>query len=393
MTDLLSLATSRLDEIVADAIALIEVESPSHDLDAVRRSADAVSALLHARLGVQPERIVIGGSTHLRVRWGTATRVLLLGHHDTVWPLGTLARIPASVEGGVLRGPGSVDMKGGLAIAIHALAMLRAEHGDASLDGVTVLITGDEEVGSPNSRELIEQTATGALATLVLEAGGDAGELKIERKGTSMYRVEAEGKAAHAGLEPEKGVNAGVVLAHAILEIAALNECEPGLSVVPTRAEIGTTTNTVPAAASVFVDARSHSAAAQHRLDVLIRALTSPVPGARLQVSGGINRLPLESAVSAGLYSEAELLASQLGLPALEGIAVGGASDGNFTAGIGVATLDGMGAWGGGAHAETEHARVEGFAPRAALVAALVRSLLSDSAPVTAEEIRYADIH
>lgn len=376
MTDLLASAENRLEQILADAIALIEVESPSNDHLAVARSADAVTALLAERLGARAEQIVLGGCTHVLARWGAETRLLLLGHHDTVWPLGTLARIPAAVTDGVLRGPGAVDMKGGLAVAIHALGLLRERGGDAALDGVALLITGDEELGSPSSRALIEQTAAGALATLVLEAGGDAGELKVERKGVSLYRVEAEGRAAHAGLEPEKGVNAGVALAHAIIAIAALHGSEPGLSVVPTRAAIGTTTNTVPAEASVSVDVRSHSAAAQERLDAAIRAIAPAVPGAALRVEGGINRLPLEAGASAALFAEAHRLAAVLGLPELRGIAVGGASDGNFTAGLGVPTLDGIGVWGGGAHAENEHAVVAGFAPRTALVAALVQSVL-----------------
>ncbi|MDP5228535.1 MULTISPECIES: M20/M25/M40 family metallo-hydrolase [Arthrobacter] len=369
-------AESRLGPLLDDAIALLRVESPSSDLAAVATSADAVAALLEERLGAAPERIVVDGVSHLRLCFGGPTKVLILAHHDTVWPHGTLSSLPARVSDGVLRGPGSVDMKTGIAMAVHALRILRDQ--GRSLDGVTVLVTGDEEVGSTASRALIEETAAGAAAVLVLEAGGDDGQLKTERKGVSMYRITAHGLASHAGLAPDAGVNAVVGLADVVLKLAALHGTEPGLTVVPTVIQGGTTTNTVPAEGWVDVDVRATTSASQLRCDAAIRALTAEVPGVVLDVDGGVNREPLEAAASAELFARARRLAAAHGLGVVEPLAVGGGSDGNFTAALGVPTLDGLGAWGGGAHADGEHAVVAGLAPRMALLAALIDEVLSE---------------
>ncbi|MDQ4215780.1 M20/M25/M40 family metallo-hydrolase [Microbacterium sp. ASV81] len=380
LADLVRLAEERVDAVTADAIALMRIESPSADHAAVAVSADAVAAYLADVLGAEPERITIDGVSHVRLRFGSGpTRVVLLAHHDTVWPHGTLDRLPARVVDGALRGPGSVDMKTGLVLGVHALRILR-EHG-VDLDGTTLLVTGDEELGSPSSRALIEETARGAAAALVLEAGGDAGEVKTERKGTAMYRLTVRGRASHAGLAPDAGINATVGLAQAVLAVAALHASEPGLSVVPTVISGGTTTNTVPAEAHVDVDARASTVAAQLRCDAAIRAIAIDLPGAELLVEGGPNRAPLEAAASAGLFARAQRLAAAHGMDELRPIAVGGGSDGNFTAGIGVPTLDGLGAWGGGAHAEDEHAVVAGLGPRLALLTALVADLLGEEGP------------
>jgi glutamate carboxypeptidase len=362
-----------LDALLGDIRALVECESPSHDLEAVSRSADVVSAVGAARLGTAPERIVVEGRTHLRWRLGAGpSRVLLLAHHDTVWPMGTLARRPFAVEDGVLRGPGCFDMKAGLAMALHAAA---------GQDGVTVLVTGDEEIGSPSSRELIEAEARGAEAALVLEASADGGALKTERKGVSLYDVRVTGLAAHAGLEPERGVNATVELAHLTLAIAALGDAGLGTTVTPTAARSGTTTNTVPATASVAVDVRARTRAEQDRVDAALRALVPVLPGPRLDVTGGPNRPPLEASASAALMDRARSLAETLDLPRPTSAAVGGASDGNFTAGVGTPTLDGLGAVGGGAHAEHEHVLVDHLVDRTALLRALVRDVLAGGTP------------
>ena len=232
MTILRDLAERQLPQILEDAIALIEVESPSHDLEAVARSAKWTSDLVHERLGVTPESIVTEGRTHLVTRFGSSpTRLMLLGHHDTVWPIGTLTRLPAAVTDGALRGPGGLDMKLGVVQAIHALAIVRELHGDDALDGITLLVTGDEEIGSPTSRSLIEELAAGAV--LVLEAGGDGGELKTVRKGVSLYRIHVAGRAAHAGLEPEKGINAAVELARLVIAINDLSSPAQATTVTP----------------------------------------------------------------------------------------------------------------------------------------------------------------
>lgn len=352
-------------DLLNDIERLVTCESPSTDLAAVARSAEVTAEVGSVLLGSPPERIVLDGRAHLRWRLGTGPRkVLLLGHHDTVWPIGTLERIPFGVRDGVLRGPGCFDMKTGVVMIFHAIASL------GSPDGVTVLITGDEEIGSPSSRGLIETEAVEHAAVLVCEASADGGALKTERKGTSMYEVTLHGRAAHAGLEPERGVNAAVEAAHQVLAVTRLADPATGTTVVPTVVSAGTTTNTVPAQARFMVDVRVRTTAEQLRVDEDFQALRPVLDGAKVEVAGGPNRPPLELSASGALFD----LASRL-LPGLTQASVGGASDGNFTAGVGVPTLDGLGAVGGGAHAESEHVLVSEIGPRTELLAALVREL------------------
>lgn len=368
---------SRHAVMIDDIRTVIEVESPASVPESVAASARTISQLITDRLGRAPEPVTIDGFSHLRLRFGKP-RVLILAHHDTVWPLGTLDELPFSVNDGVIRGPGCFDMKVGLVQAIHAMGVLREIGGDDALDGVCLLVTGDEEIGSFSSRALIESEASGCRAALVLEASGDGAALKIERKGVSLYRINVIGRAAHAGLEPEKGINASIALSHLIIEISGLADPELGTSVTPTVMAAGVTTNTVPAAGFVDVDVRASTAAEQERVDSQIRGLRPRIDGAEFSVSGGVNRPPLESASAVALFERASALAGRLGQDPPRSIAVGGASDGNFTAGIGVPTLDGLGAVGGGAHATNEHALVEWIAPRTALLAALVRDVLDD---------------
>jgi glutamate carboxypeptidase len=296
--------------------------------------------------------------------------VLLLGHHDTVWPLGSLATHPFAVTDGVLRGPGCFDMKAGLAMAFHALAAL------SDRAGVTILVTGDEEIGSTTSRGLIEAEAAGCAAVLVLEASADGGALKTQRKGVSFYELTIEGRAAHAGLEPELGVNAAVELAHQVLAVTELAVPGSGTSVTASVARAGTTSNTVPARGSFTVDVRADSIGEQQRIDDALRGLQPRLPGARLMLTGEPNRPPMTAAASGALFAHAAELAAQLDLPPLVPAAVGGGSDGNFTAGIGVPTLDGLGAVGGGAHADSEHVIVSALPGRTALVCALAADVL-----------------
>ena len=361
---------AQLDEAAmrADLAALVGVESPSADPAATTACAEVVAELGRRRTGAAPDRVTAGGRTHLRWRFGSAARVLLLGHLDTVWPVGTLARWPFGVTGDRATGPGVVDMKAGLVQLFHALSTLD------SLDGVAVLVTSDEEVGSPTSRELIERTATGAAAVLVLEPSA-AGALKTARKGIAGYRLRVTGRASHAGLAPERGVNAGVELAHQLLAVSALGA--GSTTVTPTLAAAGTTTNTVPADGHVHVDVRAFDAGEFARVEAALRALRPTLPGAVLTVEGGVNRPPLPAAASAGLFALAGRLAAELGLAPLRGEAVGGGSDGNFTAGLGVPTLDGLGAVGGNPHAEGEWVDLAAMPPRAALVAALVSRLVA----------------
>ncbi|MBB2741375.1 UNVERIFIED_ORG: glutamate carboxypeptidase [Microbispora rosea subsp. rosea] len=360
--------------MLADLEELVCCESFSADHEAVARSAAVVAGQGRRLLGVPPETIVIDGVTHLRWSFGEP-RVLLLGHHDTVWPIGSLRTRPWSVSGGIARGPGVFDMKAGLVQMFHALAAL------PSPDGVCVLVTGDEEVGSPSSRALVEESARGCAAAFVLEASAEGGALKTARKGISAYEIVVHGRAAHAGLDPGKGANAGVELAHQILAVAAMAAADgpdgtlDGTTVTPTLLSGGTTMNTVPALARLAVDVRLPTVAAQLRVDTLMRALSPRTPGTRLEVLGGPNRPPLEPASSAGLFALAQRVAAGLGLAPLTGAAVGGASDGNLTAGAGCPTLDGLGAVGGGAHADDEHVVVAEMPGRTTLLAGLVEAV------------------
>lgn len=370
-------AQQELPQLLDDVQRLVCLESPSEDRDALDRSASLVAQIGERILGVPPEFLDGAGCPHLRWRFGTGPRrVLVLGHHDTVWPLGTLQAIPWTVQDGVIRGPGCFDMKTGVVQAMYALAMVRDRHGIEGMDGVTLLVTGDEEIGSTTSRQLIEDEAAGCAAALVLEAAAPQGALKIERKGVSMYRIRLTGRASHAGLEPERGVNAGVEMAHQVPAVAALSDPATGTTVTPTRLSAGSSVNTVPATAEIAVDVRARTAEEQQRVDTALRRLQPVLPGSTIGVEGGPNRPPMARDLGADLYDRAARLAPTAGITDLTGVPVGGASDGNFTSGVGVPTLDGLGAVGGGAHAADEHVLVEHIPHRTALVALLVEDLL-----------------
>lgn len=363
-----------LDSLIHDIQALVECESPSQDVEAIARSAETVARVGRATLGVEPESIVIDGISHLRWRFGSANpRILLLAHHDTVWPIGSLQRRPFTHIEGILRGPGVFDMKAGIAMGFHALAEIR----ERERDGITLLVTGDEEIGSPSSRTLIEDEARGLEATLVLEPANEGGAFKTSRKGASIYRVQVSGRASHAGLDPYGGVNAALELAHRILAVTELGDTELDTTVTPTVATAGSSANSVPADALLMVDARAWTSAEQRRVDREILDMPTAIAGARVTVSGGVNRPPMEEAMTRGLFLRAQAVASRLGLAQPTRSAVGGASDGNFTAGIGVATLDGLGAVGGGAHAEHEYVDADQLLSRITLLRGLLEDLLS----------------
>jgi glutamate carboxypeptidase len=352
--------------------ALVAVESPSTDLAATAQAAKRADELVTSLLGSSSELVDVDGRVHLRWSGGGPAQLVLVMHVDTVWPTGTLARWPFEVTDDRATGPGAFDMKAGIVQGLHALTLL------PDLTGVRVLITTDEEIGSPTSRALIEETVRGARAALVLEPSA-AGALKSARKGVSMYELVVHGRASHAGLEPEKGVNAGVELAHQLLALEAVADIEAGTTVTPTLLTAGTTTNTVPARATAAVDVRAVTEDEQQRVDAMLHGLRPVLPGAHLELRGGPNRPPLQPTASAELVDRARRLAKDLGLPALQDVRVGGGSDGNFTAGVGVPTLDGLGAVGDGAHAEGEYVVVSAMAERAALVAALAAELLGRS--------------
>ena len=349
--------------------ALTVVESPSHEPVACRMALD-VAAQVCASWLESPARIVeLDSETATAcLRWGPAEpRVLLLGHVDTVWPRGTLARLPFAVNGDRITGPGVFDMKAGVVQSLMALRLL------SDRSKVGLLLTTDEEIGSHRSRGVIAEAIARAHAVLVFEPSVD-GALKTRRKGTSWYRLAFTGRAAHAGLDPERGINALLSAARASLDLVGLAEGETTLT--PTLMSAGSTANTVPASAELTLDVRAWTAAEQQRVDHGVRHY-SPVQG-ELEVSGGIDRPALESSMSRNLFEVAQRVADALELAPLRQAAVGGASDGNLTAAAGVATLDGLGAVGDGAHAEHEWASSSAMIERAALAAGIIESLTKE---------------
>ena len=368
-TALVARLRERTPEMIEALRALVEVESPTSDLQACAACADTVDELARELLGVRAERVLVDGRVHLRWRFGERARVVLIGHFDTVWPVGTLARWPFERRGGTLTGPGIFDMKAGVVQLLFALAQID------NRAGVVVLLTSDEEVGSPTSRELLEVTASGAGAALVLEPSAH-GALKTERKGVDVYRLEVTGRAAHAGLDPETGANAAVELAHQLVAISVLARSECGTTVTPSLVAAGTASNTVPAHATAHVDVRTRTREEGERVASALMALRPITPDTALAVVKSISVPPLERSSSAELFQRAQGLAASLGLPPLAEAAVGGGSDGSVVASFGVPTLDGLGAVGDHAHGEGEFVVVEALAERTALVCALVDDLL-----------------
>jgi len=355
---------------MVDALgALVDAESPSGDPDALAVCAARITELFADRLGRKPEQL----GAHLHWSGGEAAgpRVLLVGHYDTVWPMGTLARRPFTITDGRATGPGSFDMKAGIVQLVEALTTLD------DLARVTVVLTADEELGSQTSRSLVQDAARRASAALILEPSID-GMVKTARKGTGMYTLRVAGRAAHAGLEPEKGANALVALAEVVIAAAGLGRPELGTTVTPTMAAAGSASNVVPDEATAELDVRTAVPEEAARVDADVRRLATNVAGTRLSVEGGPNRPPMPSSASVALFARAQACAARLGIGPLGGAAVGGGSDGNFTAAAGTPTLDGLGAVGGGAHAVDEHVMVATMPERAALLAELIDDLLGD---------------
>lgn len=348
---------------------LVEVESPTADLEACSRVVQRAQEIA-SRWLVDSGRIEEHDGRPIW-RWGPARpRILLLGHLDTVWPIGTLARIPCAIDGDRMTGPGVFDMKAGIVQGWSALA-----HLGATTDGpIGMLLTTDEETGSLASRALITEAITDCEAVFVLEPSAD-GALKTRRKGTSWYHVTFIGRAAHAGLDPEKGVNASVEAAHFITAAVTWADAEAGTTVTPTVVTAGTTANTVPAGATVTLDVRAWSRSEQERVDATLRGWHLQHPQASWTIDGGIDRAALEQTSSSTLFARAQDVAHALGLPELRECAVGGASDGNLTAAAGVPTLDGLGAVGDGAHAEHEWVSISGMEERSRLLAGILQTI------------------
>lgn len=364
-------------EIIETVRVLVECESPSGDSAANQEMANTVSVIGKKLFGKPPELLDRAGCRHLKWEFNrpqsVEQNVLILAHYDTVWPIGTLNERPFKIKGDRLLGPGVFDMKAGLAIAMHAIADIPI----GERFGITLLVTGDEEIGSTTSRALIEEQARKASAVLVLEPSGEMGALKTARKGIALYQLEISGRAAHAGLDPDSGVNAGTELANCILTIPKFGNRSLGTSVNPTLASAGTSINSIPGEAKLAIDVRAWSHDELNRVDHLVKHMTTSIPGASISVNGGINRPPLEDANSLRLFEIANRVSERLGLGELTQAGVGGASDGNFTAALGIPTLDGLGAVGGGAHSEDEYVQIDQLLPRVSLLTGLLRELTS----------------
>jgi glutamate carboxypeptidase len=373
----LSYFEEKLPEIVHTIREFVEVESPSDN----KVAADRMGALIAGRFEGIGGRVRVHRAQHygdhLQIDFpGLAQTkpVLLLGHFDTVYPMGTLANMPCRTEADQLCGPGVLDMKSGIALMFHAIKAWQSWHGGLPRP-VTVFLVSDEEVGSSSSRAITEELARASAAVLVLEpAAGLRGAVKTARKGVGEYSLTVTGIAAHAGLDPTKGHSAIVELARQIAVISKLNDLRSGISVNPGVIRGGTRTNVIAADATVEIDARIQSAKQAAGLDRKMRALKPFDKHCKLLMEGGINRLPMErNAGVVALYQKAKAIARQIGWT-LEEAAVGGGSDGNFTAGIGIPTLDGMGGVGDGAHAVHEHILVSELTRRGLLLAGMIES-------------------
>jgi len=369
---------ARRDEMVSTIRELVEIESPSDNKRAVDRLGEAVAQKFSALGGEVRFHPASDFGNHLQVDFAGDAKsrpVLLLGHYDTVYPLGTLASMPCRVADGKLAGPGALDMKSGIGLMLAALAALREWHGEWPRP-VSVLLVSDEEVGSDSSRAITESLAKRAAAVLVLEPSyGPEGAVKTARKGVGDYQVKVTGKAAHSGLDFEKGVNAIVELAGQIERISGFTDLQKGLTVSVNIVGGGSRANVVPAEATATVDVRIARMKDAAGIEKKMRGLRPFNRRCRLEVSGGVNRPPMErTAGVAALYAQAVAIARGLGWK-LKEAAVGGGSDGNFTAGLGIPTLDGLGGVGDGAHAAHEHIVISELPKRAALVAGLIEAV------------------
>lgn len=349
-----------------DIQRLVECESPTEDLTACHKVIDLAVEIANSRLKPIAQKVIENGRP---VFWWGADKpkIVLLCHLDTVWPIGSF-QPTWKVSGDQASGPGVFDMKTGFVQAMHAL--IGIENAQAK---VALVATTDEETGSATSKELINRLSKDADAVLVFEASLD-GKVKTGRKGTAMYQIKVTGLASHAGLDPEKGINATTELAKLVLEIAGLENPTFGTTAVPTVMKSGTTTNTVPALATLDVDVRSFTKAELERIDSSIRNLKSAT--AKVEVTGGINRPPLEEASTLALYEKLEKVAAALGMQKIGNASVGGASDGNLAAAAGAKVLDGLGAEGHGAHAPSEFIKVSTVEPRIKLISAFINELM-----------------
>jgi glutamate carboxypeptidase len=372
MKDLLETLRRNMPETISLLEAVVNMDSPTVDKPLVDRLVRYLGTRFQTLGGsveyIPAERF----GDHLVARFDGASksRLLVLGHTDTVFPAGEVDRRPFKIENDRATGPGVFDMKAGITLI---WAALRAS--GPLPRPVTVLLTSDEEMGSPSSRELIEREAGAASAVLVLEPSLPGGGIKTSRKGVGRFTVMASGRAAHAGIDPSRGINAIEEIAHQIVLLQGMSDRARGTTVTVGVVQGGTRVNVVPAEAGVEIDVRISSNEEAARVTEMIRALRPRLPGATLHIRGGINRPPMErTSDTARLFEIAREIGEELGIRIEEG-STGGASDGNFTAAMGIPTLDGLGPIGDGAHSLEEYVEIASLPERAALIAGLIRQI------------------
>jgi glutamate carboxypeptidase len=376
---LLQLLAPRLPEMTQTLQRLVVAESPSLEKAASDRCAQLLSREWRRRgARVQLLRSKSRGD-HVRAvsepsAGKSAGQILVLGHYDTVYGSGTLKKMPFRIRGGKACGPGTFDMKGGIVQALYALEALQQARVKLR-KRIVFLWTSDEEVGSEDSERLIKKEARRSDAALVLEPSyGPTGLLKTSRKGVAFKEMIVHGKSSHAGLAPEEGVNAVHEMARQILRIEKWTDLPRGISASVNVIEGGTRTNVIPDRVRAMIDLRALTLADMRTLEKQLAALRPESRGARIEIRGSSSRVPLERKMTTALFARAHHLAAQMGL-SLGECSVGGGSDGNITASLGVPTLDGLGAVGAGAHSADEHLLLRAMPERAALVAALLASL------------------
>jgi glutamate carboxypeptidase len=364
---------ARLQHELPDTLRLLEqmvnMDSPSLEKPLVDRFVEFLASQFET-IGGKAEIVAterFGNHLIVRFHGSSKDRILLLGHTDTVFSAGETTKRPFKLENHLATGPGVFDMKAGIAVMWSALRAL----GKLPRD-VTVLLNSDEEIGSTSSRDLIQKEAAAARAVFVIEPSLPGGVLKTARKGVGRFTLKAIGRAAHAGLDPERGINAIEEIAHQVLELQRLSEPAGGTTVTVGVIQGGSRVNVVPAEAAVEIDVRVSTMEEAERISKVLRALKPRLPGARLEMRGGVNRPPMERTPdTARLYALAKTIGAEIGMDIQEG-STGGASDGNFTSALGIPTLDGLGPVGDGAHSPAEFVDTTSLPGRAALLGGLI---------------------
>ena len=381
MNNVYDFLTASHAAFLSDLAALVNVDCGTHNKAGVDRVGEWIAERC-AAWGWEIERFPLteqGDCWLARLQGDGTGRILLMGHLDTVYPDGTAAARPMRFERQHIVGPGVCDMKGGLLVGMYALRALQ-EAGFQDFAEMAFFFNSDEEIGSPRSRPLYEPIARGRDAALVLESARANGDIVSARKGSGEFTLKVTGKAAHAGVEPEKGVSAVVELAHQILHLQGLNGLAPGVTVNPAVIGGGTVSNVIPEEAWVIVDVRATDPAGAAAITEALGSLPSrtTLPGAQVEVSGQVSYPPMARTPAVGLLAElARDSAREIGFE-VNDVATGGASDANVLASFGLPVLDGLGPIGGLDHSPDEYIEADSFAPRAALVAGLIRRILTE---------------